>query len=119
MHEQSKPGGTQPVDALLPLLYDELRKLAAAKMAREPAGQTLQATGWCTKPGCASAATTNVSHTLRGEARSRLAGTFLKHGVDNAFDRDPPLYYSASGYIAGFARRPAGRFFYTELKKTY
>ena len=31
-------------DALLPLVYDELRRLAAHKMAREPAGQTLQAT---------------------------------------------------------------------------
>jgi RNA polymerase sigma factor (TIGR02999 family) len=29
---------------LLPLVYDELRKLAAQKMAREPAGQTLDAT---------------------------------------------------------------------------
>src|SRR5947209_7523155 len=29
---------------LLPLVYDELRKLAAARMAGEPAGQTLQPT---------------------------------------------------------------------------
>jgi RNA polymerase sigma factor (TIGR02999 family) len=29
---------------LLPLVYDELRKLAAARMASEPAGQTLQPT---------------------------------------------------------------------------
>jgi RNA polymerase sigma factor (TIGR02999 family) len=29
---------------LLPLVYDELRKLAAARLANEPAGQTLQAT---------------------------------------------------------------------------
>ncbi len=29
---------------LLPLVYDELRKLAAARMAAEPAGQTLQPT---------------------------------------------------------------------------
>jgi len=32
-------------DELLPLVYDELRKLAAAKLAAEPAGHTLQATG--------------------------------------------------------------------------
>lgn len=31
-------------EALLPLVYDELRALASAKMARVPAGQTLQAT---------------------------------------------------------------------------
>src|SRR5262249_1701311 len=32
-------------DQLLPLVYDELRKLAAQKVARESPGQTLQATG--------------------------------------------------------------------------
>jgi len=31
-------------DQLLPLVYDELRKLAAARLANEPSGQTLQAT---------------------------------------------------------------------------
>jgi RNA polymerase sigma factor (TIGR02999 family) len=31
-------------EELLPLVYDELRKLASWRMAREPAGQTLQAT---------------------------------------------------------------------------
>src|SRR6056297_910956 len=31
-------------DRLLPLVYDELRRLAAARMARECPGQTLQAT---------------------------------------------------------------------------
>lgn len=31
-------------ETLLPLVYDELRALASAKMARVPAGQTLQAT---------------------------------------------------------------------------
>lgn len=29
---------------LLPLVYDELRRLAAAKMAGQPPGETLQAT---------------------------------------------------------------------------
>ncbi len=37
-------GDSQAADQLLPLVYAELRKLAAAKMARESAGQTLQAT---------------------------------------------------------------------------
>jgi RNA polymerase sigma factor (TIGR02999 family) len=31
-------------EQLLPLVYDELRKLAAARLAREPVGQTLQPT---------------------------------------------------------------------------
>jgi RNA polymerase sigma factor (TIGR02999 family) len=39
-----KGGNSSAVDQLLPLIYDELRRLAAAKVARERAGQTLQAT---------------------------------------------------------------------------
>ena len=37
-------GDPKAADQLLPLVYEELRKLAAAKMAQEKAGQTLQAT---------------------------------------------------------------------------
>ena len=36
--------GRQSSDELLPLVYQELRKLAAARLANEPAGQTLQPT---------------------------------------------------------------------------
>jgi RNA polymerase sigma factor (TIGR02999 family) len=39
--ERGDPGASE---RLLPLLYDELRRLAAQKMAREAPGQTLQAT---------------------------------------------------------------------------
>jgi RNA polymerase sigma factor (TIGR02999 family) len=39
--EQGDPGAPEQ---LLPLVYDELRKLAAHNLAREKAGQTLQAT---------------------------------------------------------------------------
>lgn len=37
-------GDAQAADRLLPLVYGELRKLAAAKMAKETPGQTLQPT---------------------------------------------------------------------------
>src|SRR5881397_926330 len=37
-------GDPHLAEQLLPLVYDELRKLAAQKMARESPGQTLQAT---------------------------------------------------------------------------
>jgi len=37
-------GDSSAADKLLPLVYDELRKLAAAKLAQEKPGQTLQAT---------------------------------------------------------------------------
>jgi RNA polymerase sigma factor (TIGR02999 family) len=38
-------GDPHAADQLLPLVYDELRKLAAQKLAQEKPGQTLQATG--------------------------------------------------------------------------
>ena len=41
---QIEDGDGQAAEKLLPLVYDELRKLAAAKMAQEKPGQTLQAT---------------------------------------------------------------------------
>jgi len=41
---QIEQGDPQAAERLLPLVYDELRKLAAAKLAQEKPGQTLQAT---------------------------------------------------------------------------
>lgn len=41
---QIEAGDPSAAEQLLPLVYDELRKLAAAKMAQEKPGQTLQAT---------------------------------------------------------------------------
>ena len=41
---QIESGNPQAADQLLPLVYDELRKLAAARLAQEKPGQTLQAT---------------------------------------------------------------------------
>src|SRR4029450_4659471 len=42
---QSLEGGdVRAADELLPLVYEELRRLAAAKMAQEQPGQTLQPT---------------------------------------------------------------------------
>lgn len=38
-------GDPSAAEQLLPLVYDELRKLASAKMAQEKQGQTLQVTG--------------------------------------------------------------------------
>ena len=41
---QIEDGDSQATERLLPLVYGELRKLAAQKMAQESPGQTLQAT---------------------------------------------------------------------------
>jgi RNA polymerase sigma factor (TIGR02999 family) len=42
--DHAQQGHPEAADTLLPLVYDELRRLAAAKLAREQPGQTLQAT---------------------------------------------------------------------------
>ena len=42
--ERVEKGEGQAAQELLPLVYGELRRLAAARMAQESAGQTLQAT---------------------------------------------------------------------------
>ena len=41
---QIESGDPSAAEQLLPLVYDELRKFAAAKLAQEKPGQTLQAT---------------------------------------------------------------------------
>lgn len=42
--QRMENGDRKAAERLLPLVYNELRRLAAARMAREPAGHTLQAT---------------------------------------------------------------------------
>ncbi|HUR60510.1 MAG TPA: ECF-type sigma factor, partial [Opitutaceae bacterium] len=42
--QQAEKGDSRAAARLLPLVYDELRKLAAARMAHEAAGHTLQPT---------------------------------------------------------------------------
>src|SRR5580698_4993627 len=42
--EAAKAGDRQAASELLPLVYDELRKLAASRMTAEAPGHTLQAT---------------------------------------------------------------------------
>jgi len=42
--DRVQDGDPKAAEELLPIVYEELRKLAAAKMAQQPPGQTLQAT---------------------------------------------------------------------------
>lgn len=44
LQESAHAGDSSSADQLLPLVYEELRRLAAARMAHEPPGQTLQPT---------------------------------------------------------------------------
>jgi len=62
---QIEQGDQEAVEHLLPLVYDELRKLARAKLANEKPGQTLQATA------------------LVHEAYLRLLGPANENGFEN------------------------------------
>ena len=61
-------------EQLLPLVYDELRRLAAARLAQEEAGQTLQATA------------------LVHEAYLRLASFFIESPFFREKARKPPVF---------------------------
>src|SRR4029079_203817 len=62
---QIEQGDPHAAEQLLPLVYDELRKLATAKLAQEKPGQTLQATA------------------LVHEAYLRLVGPANANGFEN------------------------------------
>ena len=88
-------GDRQAAHRLLPLVYDELRKLAASKMAREAPGQTLQPTAlvheawlrlagnerqvWSNRGHFFAAAAEAMRRILIENARRRKA---LRHGGD-------------------------------------
>jgi RNA polymerase sigma factor (TIGR02999 family) len=89
-------GDPHAAEDLLPLVYDELRRLAAQKMAQETPGQTLQATGlvheaylrlvdvekaqhWNSRGHFFAAAAEAMRRILIDNAREKLA---LKRGGD-------------------------------------
>ena len=69
-------GDSAAKDELLPLIYDELRKLAAAKMAREQPGQTLQPTALVHERKVQSAITTWIPCALLQERCPVLPSNF-------------------------------------------
>ena len=104
-------GDSRAAAQLLPLVYDELRRLAAAKLARETAGQTLQATalvhevwlrlggdeqpGWANRAHFFAAAAESMRRILIDNARRKRAlrhgGEFAKVSVDSTgFDLVSP-----------------------------
>lgn len=88
-------GDAQAAEDLLPLVYDELRRMAAHRLARTPPGQTLQATalvheaylrllgeaqpGWESRGHFFFAAARAVHHILVERARQKAT---LKRGGD-------------------------------------
>ncbi len=94
--ESIKAGDCQAKEELLPLVYDELRKLAALKLAREKPGQTLQASAlvhevwlkfaesetpqvWENRRHFFAAAAESMRRILVDNARRKLR---IKHGGD-------------------------------------
>lgn len=91
--EAYPPDDPEAADKLLPLVYEELRKLAAARMAKESPGQTLQPTAlvheawirladgenrpWQNRGHFFSAAAEAMRRILIDRARRRMRG---KHG---------------------------------------
>ena len=53
-------GDPQAADQLLPLVYNELRRLAAQKLAQEKPGQTFQATALVHEASCTRAVASRV-----------------------------------------------------------
>ena len=95
---QIESGDPSAAETLLPLVYDELRKLAAAKLDNESSGQTLQATAlvheaylrlmggaatsnWDSRGHFFAAAAEAMRRILVERARRKKR---LKHGGDNS-----------------------------------
>ncbi|MCS7471701.1 sigma-70 family RNA polymerase sigma factor [Stieleria sp. ICT_E10.1] len=103
---QIKHGNAAAADQLLPLVYDELRKLAAARLQHEKPGQTLQATAlvheayirlvgqeeqpqWDNSRHFFAAAAESMRRILIERARRRKS---LKHGGDRQrVDLEPAI----------------------------
>jgi len=82
-------GEPQAAGQLLPLIYDELRKLAAQKLVHEPGGQTLQATALVHEAymrivGDDAAALTEKGWDNRGHFFSAAAEAMRRILVENA-----------------------------------
>lgn len=94
--QKIEQGDASAADQLLPLVYQELRKLAASKMSRESAAQTLQPTAlvheawlrlggdaqpnWQNRAHFFGAAAEAMRRILIDRARKRRA---IRHGGDN------------------------------------
>ena len=110
---QIESGDPLAAEHLLPLVYDELRKLAAVRLAQEKPGQTLQATAlvheaylrlvggennqpWDSRGHFFAAAAEAMRRILVEQARRKLA---VRHGGEwnriSKLDEDPVAYGEA------------------------
>jgi RNA polymerase sigma factor (TIGR02999 family) len=77
-------GDTKAADELLPLVYEELRKLAALKMAREQPGQTLQPTALVHEAWLRLVGKENPSFQGRGHFFAAAAEAMRRIMIDRA-----------------------------------
>jgi RNA polymerase sigma factor (TIGR02999 family) len=82
--EAASHGDSQAAEQLLPLVYEELRKLAAAKMSLEAPGQTLQATALVHEAWLRLAGDDNRKWNDRTHFFSAAAEAMRRILVDNA-----------------------------------
>ncbi|MEO6750720.1 MAG: ECF-type sigma factor [Opitutus sp.] len=99
-------GDAQAADQILPLVYDELRKLAAAKMAHESAGQTLEPTAlvheaWLRLGGEAQPQWRNRAHffaaAAEGMRRILIENARRKHAIRHGGE-----FEKVSAHATGF-----------------
>ena len=82
---QIEQGDPQAAEQLLPLVYDELRKLAAQRLAQEKPGQTLQATAIVHEAYLRLVDTEQIQHwNGRGHFFAAAAEAMRRILVDNA-----------------------------------
>jgi len=77
-------GDPKAADELLPLVYEELRRLAARKIAQEPPGQTLQATALVHEAYLRLVGTEEPGWDNRGHFFAAAAEAMRRILVDNA-----------------------------------
>lgn len=105
---QIELGDSSSTEQILPLVYDELRKLAALRLAQEPPGQTLQATAlvhevylrlvdvdqaqrWRSRGHFFAAAAEAMRRILIERARSKQAQKKGGRFQRTSFDDGPPV----------------------------
>ena len=81
-------GNPQAADELLPLVYDELRKLAAAKMGREAQEHTLQPTALVHEAWLSLTRGENVQWESRGHFFAAAAEAMRRILINNARRRN-------------------------------
>ena len=99
-------GDPHAAEQLLPLVYDELRKLAAQKLAQEKPGQTLQATALVHEAYLRLVGPDKAQkwHS-RGHFFAAAAGPRLQATCVQWLTRRPPRARDFSGVLFGFVTR--------------